>query len=280
MFVESYGAITYDRPDFAARARATPRAAAAAGASSTGLGVASAFVESPTFGGSSWLAHVSFITGIEVKDEGTNVRLMAQKRQTLVTALKSHGYRAVAVMPGLQEYWPEGAFYEFDRIYDTQQLAYTGPSFGWWPIPDQFALAQLEQLELARRDRAPVFAFLPTTSTHTPFTPTPPYQPSWPRMHTATPYDEAEYQKAWAEPPDWLNLGPSYVRSIDYALATLAGFLNEPRTRDVVLILVGDHQPPAIGERRGRAAGTCPCTSSRAARRCSTRWWRAGSNAV
>jgi len=245
VFVESYGAITFDRPDFA-RALEPRRAQLLQQAVEHGLGVASAFVESPTFGGSSWLAHLSFITGIEVKDEGTNVRLMAQKRQTLVTALKSHGYRAVAVMPGLQEYWPEGAFYEFDHIYGTQQLEYTGPSFGWWPIPDQFALAQLERLELARRDRAPVFAFLPTTSTHTPFTPTPPYQPSWPRMFTATPYDEADYQKAWAEPPDWLNLGPSYVRSIDYALATLAGFLNEPRTRDVVLILVGDHQPPAM----------------------------------
>ena len=245
VFVESYGAITYDRPEFA-RALDPRRAALLQQAREHGLGVASAFVESPTFGGSSWLAHVSFITGIEVKDEGTNVRLMAQRRETLVTALKGHGYRTVAVMPGLQEYWPEGAFYEFDRIYDTQQLAYTGPSFGWWPIPDQFALAQLDKLELARRDRAPVFAFLPTTSTHTPFSPTPPYQPSWPRMHTATPYDDADYQKAWAEPPDWLDLGPNYVRSIDYALSTLAGFVSQPRTRDLVLVLVGDHQPPAV----------------------------------
>jgi hypothetical protein len=171
---------------------------------------------------------------------------MAQKRRTLVTALGGRGYRTVAVMPGLQEYWPEGAFYGFDRIYDTQQLAYTGPSFGWWPIPDQFALAQLDHLELARKDRAPVFAFLPTTSTHTPFSPTPPYQASWARMLTPQPYDEAEYQKAWAEPPDWLNLGPSYVHSIDYALATLGGFVGLPRTRDVVLVLIGDHQPPAV----------------------------------
>jgi hypothetical protein len=245
VFVESYGAITYDRLDFA-RALEGRRAQLQHQIRDHGLGVVSAFVESPTFGGSSWLAHVSFITGIEVKDEGTNVRLMAQKRRTLVTALKGHGYRSVAVMPGLQEYWPEGAFYEFDRIYDTQQLAYTGPSFGWWPIPDQFALAQLDRLELSMRDRPPVFAFLPTTSTHTPFSPTPPYQPSWARMLTAAPYDEAEYQKAWAEPPDWLNLGPSYVHSIDYALATLGGFISQPRTRDVVLILVGDHQPPAV----------------------------------
>ena len=245
VFLESYGAVTYDRPDFK-RALDGRRAQLQRQARDHGLGVASAFVESPTFGGSSWLAHVSFITGIEVKNEGTNVRLMAQKRHTLVTALKEHGYRAVAVMPGLQEYWPEGAFYEFDRIYDTQQLAYAGPSFGWWPIPDQFALAQLERLELGRPGRAPLFAFFPTTSTHTPFSPTPPYQPSWARMLTATPYDESEYQKAWAEPPDWLNLGPSYVRAIDYALATLGGFVSQPRTRDLVLIVIGDHQPPAV----------------------------------
>jgi hypothetical protein len=245
VFVESYGAVTYDQPAYA-RPLDTRRARFEAQVHASGLDVVSGFVESPTFGGSSWLAHVSFLTGVEVKDEGSNVRLMAQKRRTLVTALGGRGYRTVAVMPGLQEHWPEGAFYGFDRIYGTQQLAYTGPSFGWWPIPDQFALAQLEHLELAPKDRAPVFAFLPTTSTHTPFTPTPPYQASWPRMLTPHPYDEAEYQKAWAEPPDWLNLGPSYIRSMDYALSALGGFVALPRTRDVVLILIGDHQPPAV----------------------------------
>jgi hypothetical protein len=245
VFVESYGAVTYDRQAFASGLE-QPRARFEAQVRASGLDVVSAFVESPTFGGSSWLAHVSFLTGVEVKDEGTNVRLMAQKRRTLVTALGERGYRTVAVMPGLQEYWPEGAFYGFDRIYDTQQLAYTGPSFGWWPIPDQFALAQLEHLELRAKERAPVFAFLPTTSTHTPFSPTPPYQPSWARMLTSHPYDDADYQKAWAEPPDWLNLGPSYIRSMDYALASLGGFTTLPRSRDVVLILIGDHQPPAV----------------------------------
>jgi len=250
VFVESYGAITYDRPAFAT-ALESRRARFEEQAHATGLDVVSGFVVSPTFGGSSWLAHVSFLTGVEVKDESTNVRLMAQKRRTLVTALDARGYRTVAVMPGLQEYWPEGAFYGFDHIYDTQQLAYKGPSFGWWPIPDQFALAQLDHLELASTDRAPVFAFLPTTSTHTPFSPTPPYQPSWPRMLTAKPYDDAEYQRAWAQPPDWLNLGPSYVHSIDYALATFGGFLGLPRSRDVVLVLIGDHQPPAVVSGQG-----------------------------
>jgi hypothetical protein len=245
VFIESYGAVAYDRPEFT-RALEDRRTRFEQQIKNSGFSVVSAFVESPTFGGSSWLAHISFLTGFEVKDEGANVRLMAQKRPTLVSTLSGHGYHTVAVMPGLQQDWPEGAFYGFDRIYNTEQLQYTGPSFGWWPVPDQFALAQLDHLELARKDRPPVFAFLPTTSTHTPFSPTPPYQPSWARMLTATPYDEADYQRAWAEPPDWLNLGPSYVHSIDYALASLGGFLGLPRNRDVVLILLGDHQPPAV----------------------------------
>jgi hypothetical protein len=65
-------------------------------------------------------------------------------------------------------------------------------------------------------------------------------------MLTPHPYDDAEYQKAWAQPPDWLNMGPSYIRSMDYALASLGGFSSLPRSRDVVMILIGDHQPPAV----------------------------------
>ena len=44
----------------------------------------SAFVESPTFGGSSWLAHISLLSGVEIRDEDTNVLLMSAKRDTLV----------------------------------------------------------------------------------------------------------------------------------------------------------------------------------------------------
>ncbi len=67
------------------RGSAPSRAALAADVDATGRGVVSAFVESPTFGGSSWLAHVSLLTGVEVRNEDTNVRLMAQARDTLVT---------------------------------------------------------------------------------------------------------------------------------------------------------------------------------------------------
>jgi hypothetical protein len=246
VFVESYGAVTYDRPDFAAQLAAA-RAGFAADVSATGRQVVSAFVDSPTFGGSSWLAHVSLMTGVETRDEDTNVVLMAQQRDTLVTTFARSGYRTIALMPGLQSEWPEGAFYNFDRIYGETHFAYRGPDFGWWTVPDQYALARLDPLEGSpgAGGRAPRFVFFPTTSTHAPFTPTAPYQPDWKRVLTADPYDEPDVLRAWDLVPDYLDLAPGYVRAVSYAYASIGGYLRNQADRDLVMVMIGDHQPAA-----------------------------------
>jgi hypothetical protein len=244
VFIESYGAVSYDRPEFVAGLAAS-RARLAVDIGETGRDVVSAFVESPTFGGSSWLAHISLLSGVEVRDQDTNVQLMARKRDTLVTTFRRQGYRTVAIMPGLQESWPEGAFYGFDDIYSETKLDYRGPPFGWWSLPDQFALARMDALEVNKASRAPVFVFFPTTNTHTPFSPTPPYQPDWPRVLTTQPYDAAVLEEAWEQLPDWMNLGPGYVRAMSAAYQSLGGYLRLRADRDFVMVLLGDHQPPA-----------------------------------
>jgi hypothetical protein len=245
IFIESYGAVSWDRSAFV-QALAPGRARLAAAIHDSGRRVVSALVESTTFGGESWLAHISLLAGVETRDQDTNVRLMAQRRDTLVTAFSRQGYRTLAVMPGLQRAWPEGAFYGFDEIYGADRLGYKGPPFGWWDITDQFVLARLDAAEIARGSRAPAFVFFPTISTHTPFTPTPPYQPDWSRILTATPYDEDELDRAWSQPPDWENLGPGYAQALDYIHASLGGYLRLRADRDFVMVLIGDHQPPAM----------------------------------
>ena len=244
VFVESYGAVTYDNPAFAG-ALAASRAQLLGDITGTQRAVVSAFVGSPTFGGSSWLAHVSLLTGVEVRNEDTNVRLMAQQRDTMVTAFARAGYRTVAAMPGNSHPWPEGAFYGFDDIYDRVRLDYRGPKFGWWPVPDQFTLARLDQLEIARTDRPPVFAVMPTISTHAPFGPTAPYQPDWRRVLSEQPYADADAAAALADKPDLLDMGPSYVDAVAYTFASLGGYLRLRADRDFVLIVLGDHQPAA-----------------------------------
>lgn len=245
IFIESYGAISWDRPAFV-EGLAASRARLDADIHETGRSVVSALVESPTFGGESWLAHISLLSGTEVRDQNTNVRLMGQRRETMVTAFSRQGYRTVAIMPGLQHSWPEGGFYGFDQVYDTAKLGYKGPPFGWWDITDQYALARMDALSVAPRSRQPVFVFFPTISTHTPFVPTPPYQRDWARALTPTPYDPEELDRAWSQPPDWLDLGPGYMQALDYFQASLGGYLRLRADRDFVVILVGDHQPPAL----------------------------------
>ena len=143
VFAESYGAITYDAPDVAAGLRES-RAALADAVRDSGRQVVSAYVDSPTFGGGSWLAHLSLISGVEVRDQFAYTSLMASQRETILTNFKRRGYRTVALMPGMRQAWPEGAFYRFDQIYGRDLLEYKGPQFGWWSIPDQYALAKLD----------------------------------------------------------------------------------------------------------------------------------------
>jgi hypothetical protein len=250
MFLESYGAVTYDRPEYAASLAGARRELANA-IEASGRQSVSAFVESPTFGGESWLAHISLMSGVEVRDPHTNAVLMTQQRDTIVDAFSRGGYRTIAVMPGLWWDWPEGSFYGFDDIYGALRLDYRGPQFGWFTLTDQFALARIDALEIARQPRPPLFLFFPTVSTHTPFIPTPPYQPDWTRIFDEHPYDPAELDRSFEEEPDWLDLGPGYVKAVAYSYRTLAGYLRLRADRDLVVILIGDHQPPAAvsGER-------------------------------
>ena len=245
IFLESYGAVTFDRPAFAT-GLAQARAAFETAIHDTGRDVVSTFVESPTFGGNSWLAHISLMSGVEVRDPDVNAMLMAQQRDTIGTSFKRQGYRTVALMPGLWQAWPEGVFYKFDEIYGGERLDYQGPEFGWFDIPDEYALAKFDALEAGKTPRAPLFMFFPTISTHTPFRPTPPYQPDWTRVLTAQPFDQPDLDRAFDQQADWLDLGPSYVDAMAYTYATLSGYLRRNADRDVVLILLGDHQPPAL----------------------------------
>jgi len=243
IFVESYGAVTYETPAISA-GLAQSRADFEAAIRETGREVVSAYVESPTFGGGSWLAHLSLLSGVEVRDQYAYTSLMASRRETIVTNFARRGYRTVALMPGMRQAWPEGAFYGFDAIYGHDLLEYAGPRFGWWEIPDQYALAKLDAVERHRPSRPPLFVVFPTSTSHAPFGPVAPYQPDWSRVLTKDAYGAADVERAMAAVPDLTNLAPSYVRAMAYEYTSLAGYLRE-QSDDPLMIVIGDHQPPA-----------------------------------
>ena len=249
VFLESYGAVTFDNPVFA-EALAASRRNLAAAVSAAGREVVSTFVESPTFGASSWLAHLSLLTGVKVADQYAYTAVMTSSRDTLVKAFARGGYRTVALMPGMRQPWPEGAFYGFDAIYGRDLLAYQGPEFGWWGIPDQFALARLDALERSSASRPPLFAVFPTSTSHAPFGPVPPFLPDWSRALQVDGYHPEDL--AGAAAPDLTDLAPGYLRAIAYGYDTLAGYIRAHAGENLVMVVIGDHQPPAAVS--GRAA--------------------------
>jgi hypothetical protein len=43
-----------------------------------------------------------------------------------------------------------------------------------------------------------------------------------------------------------MDLGPSYIHALAYAFRCFGGYLRLRADRNLVMILIGDHQPPAV----------------------------------
>ena len=170
MFVESYGRVAVEGSSFSPRVNAAldegTRRLQAAGFSSR-----SAFLTSPTFGGLSWLAHSTLQSGLWVDSQRRYDQLVASDRLTLSEAFKRAGWRTVGDVPSNNRAWPEGSsFYHYDKLYDRRNVGYRGPTFSYASMPDQYVLAALQRLELAKPDRRPLFAEVDLVSSHAPWT--------------------------------------------------------------------------------------------------------------
>jgi hypothetical protein len=247
VFVESYGRFAVQGPSIAPRIHAVLERGdsqlRAAGFSSR-----SAFLTSPTFGGLSWLAHSTMQSGVRVDGQRRYDQLVDDDRLTLTRAFKRAGWRAVGAMPGNRRAWPAGStFYNYDRVYDRRNFGYRGPGFAVAPMPDQYTLLALQRRELAKRDRPPLFAEVDLISSHAP----------WTRIPQLIPWDEVDdgsiFERLPAEESTKASLfGDSerargaYAQSIEYSLNALFSFVRRYGDDNLVLVVLGDHQPATV----------------------------------
>ena len=251
VFAESYGAITFDNAQ-QAEALAMPRDELTQAIQTSGRFVVSARVTAPTFGGSSWLSHASLLAGVDTTDPADHDLLLASQRPTLVRHFARNGYRTVGWMPGLKQPWPEGAFYGFDRLADDAGIGYQGSDFGYWRIPDQAAMALLQAQELDRTEqRAPRFAVFATTSTHAPFIPIAPFVTDWASLTRPDAYAPAEASATQTGSASLRQPLTQYLASMRYQYAWISDYLRHWAPRPMVVVIVGDHQPPALVSGQG-----------------------------
>ena len=243
VFVESYGRVAFDVPEIDS-GLASSRARFAAAAHAQGLHIASAFVVAPTFGGGSGLSHLALLAGIDTSVPGRNDLLVTTARPTLVGWFAARGYRTIGVgmYPGNR---PEIAFYGFEHLYRGEDLDYPGPRFGYWEVPDQFAMARLDERHPAGLQDRPRFVVFPTLASHAPFGPVPPCQPDWQALVGPDPWTGTAAHAIAAQPSSWSDQRERYVEAIAYTFEWLAKYVGLERPRPELLILVGDHQPPA-----------------------------------
>ena len=243
VFFESYAGSVYADTDLSrrvepARQRLTDLV------ERSGWRVASALVTAPTFGGASWLAHASLLSGTTIDNQRDYNAFLEAPPATLVDRFREAGYRTVALMPGLIDPWPEGAGLRFDAIYPRRDIAYTGRGFGFWQVPDQASLAWLSASEMTRPDRPPLFVMFPTVMSHIPFGPVPPYLEDWEAFQDGDPFVASTVRNRVAD--QRFDYRTPYVAAVSYNLDVIGGFLDAVARPNSLVIALGDHPPPAI----------------------------------
>jgi hypothetical protein len=249
LFVESYGRAAVQGSSYSPgidRVLDRGTAQLRAGGFSTRTG----YLSSSTFGGLSWLAHITMQSGIRIGTQRGYDQLAKSNRLTLATAFKRAGWRTIADQPVNKRFWPEGRdFYHYDKVYDRRNIGYRGPGFGIAPMPDQFDLESLQRQELAQRRDRPVFAEVDLISSHTPWTRIPRLVP-WKQLGDGTIFNHVPVETSTAKLfGDGARARKAYGDSIQYTMSTIVSFMRRYGNDNLVTILLGDHQAPAVTPR-------------------------------
>jgi phosphatidylglycerophosphate synthase len=242
-FVESYGQVAVQGTTFSDGVDAVLRRGTATLARA-GYSARSAWLDSPTFGGISWLAHSTLQSGLWIDSQRRYDQLVASQRFTLSDAFGKAGWRTVSDIPSDDEAWPAGtSFYHYDRLYDRRDVGYHGPAFSYASMPDQYSLAAFQRLELQAGHRS-VMAEIDLVSSHIPWTPLPHLVP-WDRLGDGSIFDGMPAQGltpavAWRDRETVRRL---YGQSIQYSLQSLVQWVTRLHDDNLVLLVLGDHQP-------------------------------------
>jgi hypothetical protein len=246
-FVESYGRSAIEDPTVN---RGIPELLDqdSAALKEAGYSAKSGWLTSPTLGGGSWLAHSTLLSGLWINTQARYRNLMASDRLTLTRAFQESGFDTKSVMPGATRAFPEAGFYGYNDVYDSRNMGYQGPKFGWGPQPDQYTMSFLQK-NVQGPAQQPLFVEMPLVSSHTPWWPLPQFI-NWEEVGDGSIYDGIR-EEALQAPSAWKGKDPAkikraYNRSVQYTITTVSSYLEKYGDDDTVMILLGDHQPSPL----------------------------------
>lgn len=190
----------------------------------------------PVHGGSSWLSLATLQSGILIDQPESFARFQARSREipTLVGFLHDAGYHTASLEPLTKDRVgvKNEDLYPHDVRVGANALAYEGPRYGFGVIPDRYSLTKFRKDALSALGE-PRYVFYMAVSTHYPWTaetvPTFEGGPAWPPLA-----GEGEIGS---------DLRRYYVKSVDYEWRSLLEFIEADPSQDLVVVVLGDHQP-------------------------------------
>jgi hypothetical protein len=239
--IESYGQSVVDRPSIAAQVLPEYRRFEA-DLAEKGFHIASRVLDSSTYGGRSWLAHATLAVGVRTVDQFQLELLRAAQPKSLALAFGQAGYRTVLVQPATRRDLPVRDFQHFQSHYYTRDFAYSGPEYGWSPMPDEFVVDFVRRHELMSPTR-PLFLEYALTSSHAPWSDLPPLVGDWSRLQAGTVYNQlpsTHFRTGWLALD---GASDAYARSVVYDLEVLRRYIGDFIRDGSLVILLGDHQP-------------------------------------
>jgi len=239
--VESYGRIVFSHPKYRQVIKTTMDNLTRV-LDRHGFQAVSSYLVSPTYGGSSWLAHSSLEFGLRAGNDLEDTALLRSSLPPLASYFAKSGYRTISVMPGTRFAYPEGTAFGYDRYYYARDFNYRGQSFGWAPMPDQFVLDWVRHHEFVKRSQ-PLFVHYVLISSHAAFSRQPQFLVDWESIGDGRIYKDIEpvtYPIYW---PNLQNAGEAYLRSLDYDFTVLGDYFARYVSADTLIIIMGDHQP-------------------------------------
>jgi hypothetical protein len=252
IFLESYGSVVYKRQHFTSSYLEMSEALEKSLAND-GWSAVSTLSEAPTWGGGSWMSYTSALFGVLVDQQSEYVALKEKysvlEYPNIGRYFSSQEYDYVWVVPinrrlPVKREVSDQRFYGADRWITFDTLNYEGPLFGWGPsAPDQFTFGFIQ--EFVSQPEQPTFLVYLTQNSHYPWTPLPPLLDDWRELENLDMRDGvlSEAQKKG------LSLGESrrnYLQAVDNTLDSLEEFITSLEKENSVIVLIGDHQPPAV----------------------------------
>ncbi|MBS2018717.1 MAG: hypothetical protein JST00_37970 [Deltaproteobacteria bacterium] len=216
-----------------------------------GYHMATAYSSAPVHGGRSWLSTSTMQTGILIDEPASYAAFEAASYRipTLAGFFRAQGYDTASLEPASKKRPGLGNddLYAHRVRVDGDRLEYGGPPYGFGNIPDQYSLRTFRSRFLPTVAE-PRYVFYFAVSTHWPWGPKsiPEFEggPEWPPLE-GTETIASDFR-----------LG--YLRTVEYEWRSLLELLEAERSQEIVIVVIGDHQPRLESNQPGEATFDTP----------------------